>query len=105
MNEEKAKELKKFLLALEVINTETPQTIAFENKYGQDKNDRWWEQLQPKDDNIKCSRQKYHIYGTFRCAAYHDGIINPKCKLLKNAKNAIKMDSVTILTTIYQKAI
>lgn len=86
MDIKKEKEIKKFLLALEVINTETPQTIAFENEYGQAKNDRWWEQLQLKDDNKKCSRQKYHIYGTFRCAAYHDGIINPKCKTAKECK-------------------
>jgi hypothetical protein len=85
-------EVEKFLKVLGRIDTPTPKTVEFDilKKLGQGYNgkgsinDRWWDKI-----GIDCryfSKQKYHIYGTFRCAAYHDGIINPKCKTAKECE-------------------
>lgn len=89
-------EVEEFLEVIKDCKTKTPKTYEFDvtNKLGQGYdgkgsiNDRWWDEI--GDDCEYFSNQKYHIYGTFRCAAYHDGIINPKCKTAKECEECYK---------------
>lgn len=72
-------EVEKFLKVLGRIDTPTPKTVEFDilKKLGQGYNgkgsinDRWWDKI-----GIDCryfSKQKYHMHGHFKCAAYHRG--------------------------------
>lgn len=65
-------EIKTFLNILKNNNEPTPFTHMFDvvNKKGQ-KDRRWWDKIE--NDTLEgFSKQKYHIYGTFKCAAYNN---------------------------------
>ena len=70
-------EIINFLNGIKNNNTPTPRTREFDSDYGQREN-RWWDDI-TEEANEQCSKQKYHIHGTFLCVAYHDWKINENC--------------------------